>query len=248
MVQAGHNKGTLSMPTLVISIDGAVIKEVQLAKERTTLGRRPYNDIVIDNLAVSGEHAVLSIVDGTVIIEDLRSTNGTYVNGQPILRQTLNHGDLLDIGKYKIRFVQQQVSASSRSALAAIAAAVEATRPAPLAEDLPSQFSTQTPSGFDHTLPPSMAGLATRQAAIRMLNGNAAGREVPLVKVVTTLGKPGVAVASITQKHHGFVLVQLEGDALSLKLNGQEIGRRAMPLQHGDTVELAGTQMQFLVA
>lgn len=248
MVQAGHNKGTLSMPTLVISIDGAVIKEVQLTKERTTLGRRPYNDIVIDNLAVSGEHAVLSIVDGTVIIEDLRSTNGTYVNGQPILRQTLNHGDLLDIGKYKIRFVQQQVSASSRSALAAIAAAVEATRPAPLAEDLPSQFSTQTPSGFDHTLPPSMAGLATRQAAIRMLNGNAAGREVPLVKVVTTLGKPGVAVASITQKHHGFVLAQLEGDALSLKLNGQEIGRRAMPLQHGDTVELAGTQMQFLVA
>ena len=236
------------MPTLVISIDGAVIKEVQLTKERTTLGRRPYNDIVIDNLAVSGEHAVLSIVDGAVIIEDLRSTNGTYVNGQPILRQTLNHGDLLDIGKYKIRFVQQQVSASSRSALAAIAAAVEATRPAPLAEDLPSQFSTQTPSGFDHTLPPSMAGLATRQAAIRMLNGNAAGREVPLVKVVTTLGKPGVAVASITQKHHGFVLVQLEGDALSLKLNGQEIGRRAMPLQHGDTVELAGTQMQFLVA
>lgn len=248
MVQPGHNKGTLSMPTLVISIDGAVIKEVQLTKERTTLGRRPYNDIVIDNLAVSGEHAVLSIVDGAVIIEDLRSTNGTYVNGQPILRQTLNHGDLLDIGKYKIRFVQQQVSASSRSALAAIAAAVEATRPAPLAEDLPSQFSTQTPSGFDHTLPPSMAGLATRQAAIRMLNGNAAGREVPLVKVVTTLGKPGVAVASITQRHHGFVLAQLEGDALSLKLNGQEIGRRAMPLQHGDTVELAGTQMQFLVA
>ena len=90
------------MPTLVISIDGAVIKEVQLTKERTTLGRRPYNDIVIDNLAVSGEHAVLSIVDGAVIIEDLRSTNGTYVNGQPILRQTLNHGDLLDIGKYKI--------------------------------------------------------------------------------------------------------------------------------------------------
>lgn len=237
------------MPTLVISIDGAVIKEVQLAKERTTLGRRPYNDIVIDNLAVSGEHAVLSVVDGTVIIEDLRSTNGTYVNGQPILRQTLNHGDLLDIGKYKIRFVQQQVSASSRSALAAIAAAVEATRPAPLAEaDLPSQFSQETPSGFDHTLPPSMAGLATRQAAIRMLNGNAAGREVPLVKVVTTLGKPGVAVASITQKHHGFVLAQLEGDSTSLKLNGQEIGRRAMPLQHGDTVELEGTQMQFLVA
>lgn len=93
------------MPTLVISIDGAVIKEVQLTKERTTVGRRPYNDIVIENLAVSGEHAVLTITGGKVSIEDLRSTNGTYVNGRAIQKQYLLNGDLLDIGRYKIRFL-----------------------------------------------------------------------------------------------------------------------------------------------
>ena len=93
------------MPTLVISIDGAVIKEVQLTKERTTLGRRPYNDIVIENLAVSGEHAVIILADGKVSIEDLRSTNGTYVNGRAIQKQPLLNGDLLDIGRYKIRFL-----------------------------------------------------------------------------------------------------------------------------------------------
>ncbi len=243
------------MPTLVISIDGAVIKEVQLSKERTTLGRRPYNDIVIDNLAVSGEHAVLTMSeDGSVLIEDLRSTNGTYVNGQAVLRQLLTHGDLLDIGRYKIRFVQNEKSAT-RNALAAIAAASAAiasaptTRPPRLDEPTrPSELGGDTTSGFGPTLPPSMAGLATRQAAIRMLSGNAAGREVPLVKIVTTLGKPGVAVASITQRHHGFVLAQLEGEAASLKLNGVAVGARATPLEHGDTLELAGTQMQFLLA
>lgn len=244
------------MPTLVISIDGAVIKEVLLSKERTTLGRRPYNDVVIDNLAVSGEHAVLTMSeDGSVLIEDLRSTNGTYVNGQAVLRHVLMHGDLLDIGRYKIRFVQQEKNAT-RTALAAIAAASAALSSAPITRpsrlDEPtrlSEFGADTSSsGFGHTLPPSMAGLASRQAAIRMLSGNAAGREVPLVKIVTTLGKPGVAVASITQKPHGFVLAQLEGAAPSLKLNGQEVGPRATPLQHGDTVELAGTQMQFLLA
>ena len=77
------------MPNLVISIDGAVIKEVTLSKERTTLGRRPYNDIVIENLAVSGEHAMLTMQDGKVTIEDLRSTNGTFVNGRAIQKQEL---------------------------------------------------------------------------------------------------------------------------------------------------------------
>jgi pSer/pThr/pTyr-binding forkhead associated (FHA) protein len=70
------------MPKMIVSIDGVVIKEVQLTKDRTTLGRRPYNDIVIDNLAVSGEHAVLQMTGSEVHLEDLNSTNGTYVNGK----------------------------------------------------------------------------------------------------------------------------------------------------------------------
>ena len=93
------------MPKMIVSIDGVVIKEVQLTKERTTLGRRPYNDLVIDNLAVSGEHAAFLLDGNTVLVEDLNSTNGTYVNGKAIRRQALAHGDLVEIGKYKIRYV-----------------------------------------------------------------------------------------------------------------------------------------------
>jgi len=93
------------MGKLVVSLDGVVIKEVQITKDKTTLGRRPYNDIVIDNLAVSGEHAVLQMVGADVFIEDLNSTNGTYINGKAVKKQLLSHNDTVEIGKYKIKFI-----------------------------------------------------------------------------------------------------------------------------------------------
>lgn len=92
------------MPKMIVSIDGVIIKEVQLTKARTTLGRRPYNDIVIDNLAVSGEHAALEMTGDQVHLEDLNSTNGTYVNGKAARRQLLQNGDTVEVGKYKIKF------------------------------------------------------------------------------------------------------------------------------------------------
>ena len=98
------------MPKMIVSIDGVVIKEVQLTKDRTTLGRRPYNDIVIDNLAVSGEHAVMQMSGNDVTLEDLNSTNGTYVNGKAIKKQALQNGDTVEIGKYKIKFVHEGAS------------------------------------------------------------------------------------------------------------------------------------------
>src|SRR5688572_31315969 len=95
------------MPKMIVSIDGVVIKEVQLTKDRTTLGRRPYNDIVIDNLAVSGEHAVLQMTGPEVYLEDLNSTNGTYVNGKAVKKQLLQNSDTVEIGKYKIKYINE---------------------------------------------------------------------------------------------------------------------------------------------
>src|SRR5690349_1785870 len=94
-----------AMGKLVVSLDGVVIKEVQITKDKTTLGRRPYNDIVIDNLAVSGEHAVLQMVGSDVFIEDLNSTNGTYINGKAVKKQLLAHNDTVEVGKYKIKYM-----------------------------------------------------------------------------------------------------------------------------------------------
>lgn len=236
------------MPNLVISIDGAVIKEVTLSKERTTLGRRPYNDIVIENLAVSGEHAMLTMQDGKVTIEDLRSTNGTFVNGRAIQKQELLHGDLLDIGRYKIRFLGNVLMDSDAPS------ASPSKTLAHISEEADSDYARlSSPSGFGEissfasTIQGTVSSLPDRHAVIRMLTGSMAGKEVSLYKVVTTLGKPGIAIASITQKPHGFVLTQLEGESEALKLNGQVVGPLSVPLLNGDTVELAGSSMRFVV-
>ena len=194
------------MPKMIVSLDGVVTKEVQLSKDRTSLGRRPYNDIVIDNLAVSGEHAVLQMSGSEVYVEDLNSTNGTYVNGKTIKKQMLNNGDFVEIGKYRIEYVTEAGQAD------------------------PGRSSSATPA---------------TTASIKVMSGAAAGREVPLVKVVTTIGKPGVTVAAITNRSTSYVIAHVEG-ASRATVNQVAVGAEPVTLKHGDMLELAGITMQFL--
>jgi pSer/pThr/pTyr-binding forkhead associated (FHA) protein len=214
------------MPKMIVSIDGVVIKEVQLTKDRTSLGRRPYNDIVIDNLAVSGEHAVLQMSGNEVYLEDLNSTNGTYVNGKVVKKQLLQNSDTVEIGKYKIKYVNEAASAGFEKTM--VIKAGSAGLVAPVAATAAAAVSN-----------------SSINAAIKVMSGAAAGREVALVKVVTTIGKPGVAVAAITKRQHGFVVAHVEG-ADRPSLNGAPIGAEPVTLKNGDMLELAGTQMQFV--
>jgi pSer/pThr/pTyr-binding forkhead associated (FHA) protein len=217
------------MPKMIVSIDGVVIKEVQLTKDRTSLGRRPYNDIVIDNLAVSGEHAVLQMSGNEVFVEDLNSTNGTYLNGKAVKKQQLNNGDTVEIGKYKIKYVNEVASAGFEKTMIIKAGSAGLVAPAGAAA-APAAAASGDSGG---------------SAAIKVMSGAAAGREVALVKVVTTIGKPGVAVAAITKRPHGFVVAHVEGDNKPT-LNGAPIGVEPVQLKNGDVLELAGTQMQFV--
>jgi len=217
------------MPKLIVSIDGVVIKEVTLAKERTTLGRRPYNDIVVDNLAISGEHAVLHMIGGDVYLEDLNSTNGTYVNGRAIKKQALEQNDIIEVGKYKVRFVAGAVTAESAPSTRA---------PVPPAPSGPIPLSTAP------TVQAPLGGGTAGTAVIRVLTGSGAGRELSLQKVVTTIGKPGVAVAAVTRRLHGYVVAPIDGGTA---LNGEPLGSEAVALQDGDVLELGGTRMQFVV-
>ncbi len=222
------------MGKLVVSLDGVVIKEVQITKDKTTLGRRPYNDIVIDNLAVSGEHAVLQMVGADVFIEDLNSTNGTYINGKAVKKQLLSHNDTVEIGKYKIKFIVEDGTDYEKTMIMKPGAA----RP-------PAQPGYQQ-SGFGASGFGSLAG-SSSPASIKVLNGAAAGREVMLTKVVTTVGKPGVQVASITKRPGGYVLAHVEG-TVQPTVNGNPVTGETVHLKNGDVIELAGTQMQFVQA
>jgi len=221
------------MGKLVVSLDGVVIKEVQITKDKTTLGRRPYNDIVIDNLAVSGEHAVLQMVGQDVFIEDLNSTNGTYINGKAVKKQLLAHNDTVEIGKYKIKYLVEEGGDFEKTMMmrpGTMSQGADAYRPPAPPYPAPS---------------PGGSGQPALPASIRVLSGAAAGREVVLTKVVTTIGKPGVQVASITKRPVGYVIAHVEG-ASRPSVNGTALVGDTAPLRNGDLIELAGTQMQFV--
>src|SRR4249920_2008221 len=104
------------MAKLILSMDGLVLKEITLTKERTTIGRKPHNDIQIDNLAVSGEHAVIVTILQDSFLEDLGSTNGTVVNGQPIKKHFLQNSDIVELGKYKLKYVNEAPAGQVKAA------------------------------------------------------------------------------------------------------------------------------------
>lgn len=213
------------MPKVIVSIDGVVIKEVQLTKDRTTIGRRPYNDVVIDNLAVSGEHAVLQMMGGEVYLEDLNSTNGSYINGKAVKKQLLQNDDVIEIGKYRIRFQGDSNFGYEKTMV------IKSGATPPLQPTSPA--------------PPTPNVDAPVNGAIKVLSGMATGRAVDLVKVVTTIGKPGIAIAAITRRPNGFVIAHVEGSNRPT-VNGLPVGPEPTMLKDGDVIELAGTQMQFI--
>jgi hypothetical protein len=202
------------MPQLIASVEGVEIKHVYLQKDRTTLGRAPDNDIVFDNMVVSGHHCVFDLKGlNDVFIEDLRSTNGTYINGKMVKRQRLRDGDVIAIGNFRVQYKE--------------------------ATDHPSTFGeTSAMKVGDDGVP------RTLHAVFKVLNGSSEGLEVPVVKAVTTFGKPGVAVVSVSHRREGYFIGHLDGNAAPT-LNGDAIGPDPVMLSNHDVVEIAGTRMLF---
>ena len=204
------------MPQLIASVEGVEIKHLYLQKDRTTLGRSADNDIVLDNLVVSGHHCAFEVRGlADVYIEDLRSTHGTYINGKRVKQQKLNDGEVISIGNFRIQFLA----------------------------------ASEQPSGFSETMAMKLDALGLPVAThgvFQVLNGSSAGLEMPVVKAVTTFGKPGVSVVAVSHRRDGYYVAHLDG-ASDPTLNGNTIGSRPVLLSDGDVLELASTRMVFLL-
>lgn len=221
------------MPRMVLSLDGVVLREVSLSKERTTIGRRSHNDVVIDNLAVSGEHAVVYASGSDIYLEDLGSTNGTTVNGQPIKKHLLQSGDIVEIGKYRLKFLPDGAAASETEV------DIDTSQP------LRREFYGPGPATIQVRQPGGAAGEGGQPAAmIKILSGANAGRELALVKALTTIGRPGHQVAVITRRPTGYFIAHVEGEVFPT-VNGANLGSAAHPLKDKDIIELAGVKMEF---
>ncbi len=276
------------MAKLILSLEGSVIREIPVNKERIMIGRKVQNDIQIENLAVSGEHACIVTILADSFLEDLGSTNGTLVNGNQVKKHILQNNDVIEIGKYKMKYLVESVSGQppaedfektmvmrSPAKLAAAAPKLAAPAPAPTPAAAPKPAApapvpTSAPAPKPAALAPapkpvaapapapatpkpaaqpaaaSAPAPAAPLAALQLLTGGAAGREIELVKNLTTLGKPGVQVAVITRRPQGYFITHVEGANFPV-INGKTLDNQARQLNDHDVIELAGVKMEFFI-
>ena len=254
---------------IILSMDGVVLQEYALSKERMTIGRKAHNDIVIDNLAVSGEHAAIVTIQNDSFLEDMDSTNGVMVNGMTTKKHFLQNNDVIEIGKYKIKYLNDQptqTTAADFERTMVLRAPVKPTAPPAkpamaTTQAIPtvvtSEDALDATGKFSSTGPLSgnLAKAAAQPAAgaipvagapavVQILNGPNAGKELELVKNLTTLGKPGVQVAVLARRPHGYFLTHVEGVTFPV-VNGESLGEHLRQLNDHDIIELAGVKMEF---
>lgn len=234
------------MARLILSLDGQVLAEYNMNKERYTIGRLPDNDIRIDNPAVSGHHSLIINILNDSFLEDLNSTNGTYVNGKLIKKHALQHGDVVTAGHHQLRFVEddeQQDEFEKTMVIQPSARPVDKLRAANDVVETAAPNAGTT--GIRRAL--TEGQVAVKPAKLQVLSGAFAGRELELSKALTTLGRPGVQVAAITRRADGYFIVHVDSDKASdyPLVNGAAIGAQARKLQDNDVIQLAGVKMGF---
>ncbi len=252
------------MAKVILSLEGSVIREMNLDKERVTIGRKPQNDIQIENLAVSSEHARIVTILNDSFLEDMGSTNGTLVNGNPIKKHILQNNDVIEIGKYTLKFISDSPVASQASAedfertmvlRAPPAAQRPPVAPAPESRSETVPKTATAPKAAPAAAPapapkpatgpaPAAAGGTGQQAWIQIMSGPGVGKEAPLTKNLTTLGKPGVQVAVITRRPQGYFITHVEGANFPV-LNNKKLDTQAHLLGDHDLIEIAGVKMEF---
>jgi hypothetical protein len=204
---------------LILTHDGAVIREYKLDKERTTVGRKPHNDIHLEDPTVSGDHAVFLKLQH-IYVEDLGSTNGVILNGKRVTKRQLNHGDVVRIGRHEFKFAEETSGQFDKTVMISTTPSAEKAEPA------------NTP----------------KAGVVKVLNGPKSGEQISLNKPYTTLGSPGIQVAVIAKRGSNFFLMPMSGVGEKNnppRLNSQPIGAQSMPLKSGDVIEVAGTKLQF---
>lgn len=209
----------MTIAKLVVMLDGVELREVPLSNDRTTIGRRSVNDVAIDDRSVSGKHAAVCRRAEDFLLEDLDSTNGTFVNGEPIKSHALQFGDRIRIGAYRLKFVPASESETDGRIDAAAAPPAR------------HGYFNQAPTSSWPTL--------------RILSGSAAGRELRLKKAITRLGRPGIQIAAVTRRPTGYFITHVSGEEFPM-VNGASLGAAEHLLMAGDIIGVAGVWMMFL--
>ena len=237
------------MARLMLSLDGQILAEYNMNKERYTIGRLPDNDIRIDNPAVSGHHSLIINILNDSFLEDLNSTNGTYVNGKLIKKHAMQHGDVITVGHHQLRFVDSQDGDAEQDEFEKTMVITPSTQGEERIRRVGVAVDQAAKVVAANNKRPGVPDNATAlpKAKLQVLSGAFAGRELELTKALTTLGRPGVQVAAITRRAEGYFIVHVDSGKENdfPQVNGVPIGPQARRLNDNDVVQLAGVKMGF---
>jgi hypothetical protein len=238
---------------LVISLDGTIVGEIALEKPVTVVGRSPDCDVVIEHAAVSTRHALFRVVDRTVYVEDLASTNGTLVNGLAVGTQVLHHLDLVEIGRHKLHFFEESLLGGSVSDLErTVTTDFERTMLAgPVDAGLgQGQVAARGDEGLSRTvrmaaLPAQAPPAAEMRHALRGIAGPQAGQLVELERANTMIGIAGADAALVVKRAGALFLARLSGRRPT-RLNGRDLGPGTHPLKEGDRIEVGAAGFEVV--
>jgi hypothetical protein len=244
---------------IVVSLDEAIVAEVELTKPVTVVGRHPTCDVVIDHPAVSGRHMLFRMVSRTVYAEDLASTNGIKVNGIPTMHHVVHHLDLIEVGRHKLHFFDGSLLAGGvgdlddtvlteyeRTMLAAASAQAPAPRD-PSKEDITRTMAiprevaiaAATAASVDTAIAP--AGTF----ALKVLSGENAGSVIGLDRANTMIGTPGGDTALVVKRGASLFIARL-GGRNPPQLNGTVLGPGTHPIGLRDVVEVGGSRFEVI--
>ena len=247
---------------VVVSLEGAIVTEIELTQPVTVVGRHPACDICIDHPAVSGRHMLFRVVNRTVYAEDLASTNGTKVNGHATEHQVVHHLDLIEVGRHRLHFFDDELLAAggvsslettvhtdfekTMVASHATAAAAAPARPARRNDDLSRTMAIARPAGTSHESVRTEREPSTATLALRVLAGMHTGEVVSLDKPNTMLGLAGADSALVVRRGDGYYIARFGGNAP--RLNRKELEPGAHRIAPRDLIEVGNSRYEVITA
>ena len=226
------------MAKLVLSTGGTIVHQCFLEQARVTIGREAGNDVVVEDQAVSRAHAAITAVGNDYILEDLGSVNGTLVNGTPVQRRILQHGDVIALGAFNLRYVDSKASSDidlERTMLISALVSAKGAGRGDAAPGDPDELhvpSARTPRAH------------FPNGYMTWVKGPRAGETRELDRVIATFGAPGEGVAVVTRRPRGYFVTFVEG-RVHPRVNGQSIGTETRELREGDVLEAGPEKVQL---
>jgi pSer/pThr/pTyr-binding forkhead associated (FHA) protein len=243
------------MEKLVVMGDEGSPLEFPLVGKRLLIGRDESCDVTLKDRSVSRHHATLLKVFGGYSIEDEKSTNGTRVNGNAVTKRFLKHGDLIEVGKYHLRFITQkphhEMDDPDRTVVLHRSEINPAAAATPRVTDTPA--ARMEPASLKNTKsPPPRANLqggneaaVEDQPRVRFLSGENNGEVKVIDRAFFSVGNPSGDLVLINQRHSGYYLLKVGGDKPPM-LNGEPIRAGGVQLKNGDQIELGDLLLEFL--